>query len=234
MLDYQHLRELIPAYSIGATDAEETRLVEVGLVNFPELATELREFQYLSDALADSVPEMAPPPQMLGNLLAAAREIRPVSAPALKVLPRPAPRRMSLSWRAVAAGLALFLVLTNAFWLYRANQPVVREIKLWDAADAATNPLRCQIVVFPNNPSAVMIAQNFPILDGATTYQMWMRKDGGIVSLGVFTVDGQGNGLLTFSSDILNQPFNSIGVTIEPLGGSLEPTTPSVVRWTSI
>jgi anti-sigma-K factor RskA len=189
--------------------------------------------------LAESVPAMTPPPDMLGNLLAAARQNPPkstsVQAPvpaAVKVVSRPA--QWSVSWRLVAASLALFLVLTNAFWLYQTTRPAVREIKLWDAADAATSPLRCRIVLFPNTPSAVMIAQNFPVLEEGRTYQMWIRRDGGVVSLGVFDVDGFGSGMLTFPADILSSSFESIGVTIEPLGGSSEPTSPSVVRWQSL
>lgn len=243
MRDYEHLRELLPAYSIGATDADETRMVEAGLVEFPELADELREFQAVSDALADAVPAMTPPPALLGSLLAAAREVRPTPAPSVKpvasvpqVLPKPTQKpRLTVSWRLVAASLALFLVATNAFWLYRATQPAVREIKLWDSTDGATNPLRCRIVLFPNNPSAVMIAQNFPTLEAGRTYQMWLRDENGVAfSLGVFEVDETGNGILTFPADTLSQPFESIGVTIEPEGGSPEPTTPSVVRWRSI
>lgn len=237
MYDYEHLRELIPAYSIGATDEDETRMVEAGLIDFPELIDDLRAFEQMNMAMAEAVPAMTPPTGMLDNILAAARQnppapVVPEKSPALKVLPRLT--RRAIPWRTVAASLALFLVLTNAFWLYRATQPTVQEIRLWDATDAAANPLRCRIVVFPNTPSAVMIAQNFPILEEGRVYQMWMRRDGEVVSLGVFDVDGQGSGFLTFPADMLTSSFESIGVTIEPLGGSVEPTTPSVVRWQSI
>lgn len=232
MRDSEHLRELIPAYVIGATDADETRLIEAGLVDYPELAEELREYQRMNDALAESVPAMMPPPEMLGNLLAAAREVRP--APAIKVLPRPTPRRVSVSWRWVAASLTLFLVLSNAFWLYRASVPTVREIVFQGNPEAELIGLRCRIIVSSSSESAIMIAENFPSLDAGQAYQVWMRRDGGIVSLGVFRVNAQGDGLLSFTADAINQPFDSIGITIEPLDGSPQPTTPSVVRWKSL
>ncbi len=232
MRDSEHLRELIPAYVIGATDADETRLVEAGLVDYPELAEELREYQRMNDALAESVPAMMPPPEMLGNLLAAAREVRP--APAIKVLPRPTPRRVAVSWRWIAACLTLFLVLSNAFWLYRASVPTVREIVFQGNPEAELIGLRCRIIVSPSSESAIMIAENFPVLGAGQAYQVWMRRDGEVVSLGVFRVDAQGDGLLSFTADAINQPFDSIGITIEPLDGSAQPTTPSVVRWKSL
>jgi len=234
MRDFEHLRELIPAYVIGATDEDESRMVEAGLTDYPELAEELREFQFLNDALAESVPEMAPPPEMLGQLLTAARGSRPAAHSAPKILPRPAQRQVKISWQLVAACLTLFLVLTNGFWLYRASVPTVKEIVFQGNPEAELIGLRCRIIVSPNSDSAIMIAENFPLLEVGQTYQVWMRRDGEIVSLGMFIVDEAGDGLLSFTADAINQPFDSIGVTIEPLGGSPAPTTPSVVRWTSI
>ncbi|MBZ0317449.1 MAG: hypothetical protein K8L91_13595, partial [Anaerolineae bacterium] len=46
------LRELLPAYSIGATDEAETRLVESLLDECPEVAAELLDFMRLAGAIA--------------------------------------------------------------------------------------------------------------------------------------------------------------------------------------
>lgn len=45
------LRALLPSYSVGATDPDETRLVEERLVNCPEAIAELAEYLALADAL---------------------------------------------------------------------------------------------------------------------------------------------------------------------------------------
>ncbi len=47
----ERLRELIPAYSLGATDAEETEFVKVHLADCPEAAAELAEYTRLAVAL---------------------------------------------------------------------------------------------------------------------------------------------------------------------------------------
>lgn len=246
MHDCEELLPLIPAYAIGATDDDETRLIEAALADCPALVEELRAFQAVGEALAEGVPAMTPPPMMLENVLAAAREARPAAPPAqptptppLTVTKTPAapPAKKSrrIPWALVAACAAFFLIVTNAFWLYRTSTPTVREITLRGVDDSGqvVASLRCRIIVSPNSESAVMVAENFPALDDTSTYQVWLRRDGEINSLGVFQVDAAGNGLLIFTADVLAQPFDSIGVTVEPMGGSAEPTTPSVVRWQS-
>lgn len=54
--------ELLPAYSVGATDPEETRFVEAMLDLCPELAISLGEYASLSRSLLDIVPETQAPP----------------------------------------------------------------------------------------------------------------------------------------------------------------------------
>lgn len=244
MHDCEELLPLIPAYAIGATDDDETRLIKAALADCPALVEELRAFQAVGEALAEGVPAMPPPPMMLGNVLAAAREARPAVPQTQLALPLtvtktpaalPAKKSRRIPWALVAACAAFFLIVTNAFWLYRASTPTVREITLRGVDDSGqvVASLRCRIIVSPNSESAVMVAENFPVLDDTSTYQVWLRRDGEINSLGVFQVDAAGSGLLIFTADVLAQPFESIGVTVEPLGGSTEPTTPSVVRWQS-
>jgi len=66
----EELLALIPAYAIGATDPEETRLVEAHLTACPELAAELKAFQALdgepvkpADRGTDCAATLTPPPR---------------------------------------------------------------------------------------------------------------------------------------------------------------------------
>lgn len=57
-------RDLIAAYSIGATDREETLLVEAALNDCPELAAEMAEYLALSDVMLHLVPQTEEPPAL--------------------------------------------------------------------------------------------------------------------------------------------------------------------------
>jgi len=141
-------RDLLPAYSIGATTDEETRFVQLQMVDCPELAHELREYHMLSEGLLRNVPQFAPPPRLLERLMAAtpvdsnqhhqpapAAVLPPLDVPhtvemrpaALNVVPKRKSHEPRIAWRTVlASGLVAALVLTlvgsNLYWVTQVNQ----------------------------------------------------------------------------------------------------------------
>ncbi len=110
------LRELLPAYSIGATDEAETRLVESLLAECPEVAIELQDFMRLAGAIAYTTPLIAPPAALHDKLMTAVAQ-RQVSAPLL-ISPTPTPvLKTSVRWltptlaRFTLAAAALLLIV---------------------------------------------------------------------------------------------------------------------------
>jgi len=80
--DCARARELIPAYSIGATDPAETAFVEELLPHCPELVAELNEYLQLADGLLYAMPagvEGAPPRELRGELRSELSASRPAS-----------------------------------------------------------------------------------------------------------------------------------------------------------
>src|SRR5262245_31958404 len=69
--DCEVLRELLPAYSLGATDPDETRLVESLLEKCPDAASELADYKMLAEKMLFSAPPAKPPTHLKGKLLAA-------------------------------------------------------------------------------------------------------------------------------------------------------------------
>jgi hypothetical protein len=69
-----------------------------------------------------------------------------------------------------------------------------------------------------------------PPLESGRAYQLWLMREEGTVaaSLGVFRVDAEGAATLVFESAEPIASFSDIGISIEPLGGSPQPTTPNV------
>lgn len=126
-VDCDALRELLPAYSIGATDPDETKLVEAWLPYCPEAAAELTDYLVLADEFlylpADASPGMGsldPMPE-----LPPVRQ-RVVPAPVKEEASRtqsPVPRRRPwLVPIGVAAAAALVLILFGANTLYWTNR----------------------------------------------------------------------------------------------------------------
>ena len=65
------IHELIPAYCLGASDPDETELVEAHLAACPDAAAEAVDYRTLSEALLFSAPSVAPPASLANKLFAA-------------------------------------------------------------------------------------------------------------------------------------------------------------------
>ncbi|HVU10356.1 MAG TPA: anti-sigma factor [Phototrophicaceae bacterium] len=128
--DCETLRALIPAYSVGATDPDETALVERLLPDCPEVAAELEAYQAMAQALMYTVPRSQPPAALHDKLMAAARAssspsmtVRPAQpAPAIPApVPQPTlvsrPRPVNRIILAAALIAAALLVISNVYWV---------------------------------------------------------------------------------------------------------------------
>lgn len=227
-VDCDTLRELIPAYSIGAADLEETRLFEAGLSNCPYLAAELAAYRAAFEPLMSHVPQVQPPAAALDDLLRATRTRRPAAR-------RPVQRRW---WLAVAAVL-VFVVLNNVFWIaqIQPENPVfvsAQVINLPTAQNGQETGARGQVIWIPETAQALLVVEKFPEQRDDIVYQAWVTRGTQIISLGVFDVNPLGSGSLVFDTALLSGSFDALGVTPEPAGGSDAPTSPPVVRWRTI
>ena len=86
-----------------------------------------------------------------------------------------------------------------------------------------------QLVVDPKEQSAILIISGLPKLEANQTYQVWLISGGGPVSAGLLSIDENGQGVLIVTSPESIGSFKSLGISIEPEGGSPQPTGEIVV-----
>lgn len=263
----EEIRALIGAYAIGATDEEETRLVEASLEGCPEVAQELADYARLSIALHDAVPmryDAPPAAQILAKLNPA--QATPEAAPAKRAAPQearttaqavPRPTRRNW-WLAVAAVFAVGLVgvVSNLFWVNRVNELEQAQADL--QAQINTRPTPSQPFAVNLSPDEVhhrVLTATTAGLPGAEArviwnseievgslfvtgleplppnmaYQLWVVRDDETLSLGQFTVDDSGVGILIFQSPEPIASFEAMGISPEPASGSDHPTHEHVV-----
>ena len=80
------------------------------------------------------------------------------------------------------------------------------------------------MMVFRGQNYGTLAVTHAPLLDGDRQYQMWLIRDEVRTSGGVFSVNEVGYGNLMVSADVPLDSFDGFGITIEPLGGSPQPT----------
>lgn len=86
-----------------------------------------------------------------------------------------------------------------------------------------------QLIVDPDSQSAVLVIAGLPPLEPGRTYQVWLIDGPAPVSAGLLAVDENGQGVFIVNSEESIGSFNSLGISIEPEGGSIQPTGDIVV-----
>lgn len=243
------LRELIPAYSIGATDPQETAFVEANLLQCPAMALELSEYLVLADqflyvpAIDDRpLPVYAPLPLLT------------VPPPAPRVSPATQPSARPLRW-SLAAILALVLFGgVNVYWSQQVQQlqdeRALLTLQLNASRTALVSADSTQVHhrdLLPNEQTQVsdeahatliwnssdevgsLYVSGLPTLPADKTYQLWVVRDGHSLSLGTFHPDMSGVGTLVFQAAEPITDFQHVGISEEPENGSPVPTTPHLV-----
>jgi len=226
-------RENIPAYAIGALDADESAALELHLANCASCQTELAEYRSLSASLLTAVPPKQPPAALRKHL-----------QNRLPTAQKPKQPRWNFSLTPALGLAVLVLFILNLFSLVQLRQLQAQQASLLSRVEDAQLAL-----AFLSSPSvqafsfegergtgvllldkernqAVLIARDLPPLAENQTYQIWLiAPDNGRVSLGIFRPESGQN--LTTQALFPSQPFANyvgIGVTIEPAGGSDYPT----------
>ncbi|MCL4248262.1 MAG: anti-sigma factor [Anaerolineae bacterium] len=245
-IDCSEALALVPAYTVGATDIDETRLVEAALFRCPEVLAEVKTYRSLKTAMLGTAPAVEPPPALRANIL---RAIEAEPAPVAKLAGGGRRRNYPLGW--LAAAVVAALILTNAFWFSQVNR--MREDQNQIAASlqqqndlllalSAGSAVRVEmyspentedsgyatVVYDPQTRYAVLYTDRLPTLTPEQAYQLWLLQGEDRESAGVFQVKPDGTGMLVFHAGQSFDRYTAFGISVEPVAGSQFPTTPPV------
>lgn len=238
--DHAPYLEDIPAYAIGALDAEAVAALEAHLATCASCRTELAEYRALSDSLLTAVPPKQPPVALRKRLQS--------RLPSARKRTRP---QFTFSFSRLAPGMAVVaLLLLNLVSFMQLRQVQEQQARLLNemantqvvlamlsSPSVQMLPIRGEnasgtLLLDGDQNKAVLIAQNIPELSQNQTYQIWLiQPDGGRVSAGLFRPErGQS---YTTQAILPDEPFSiyvGLGVTVEPANGSEAPTGERVFR----
>jgi anti-sigma-K factor RskA len=241
----EHIFDLLPGYALGILDDEDRLHVTTHLMKCSICARELKTYSAATDQLAFGVQLESPDPNLkmkvLQSVEAAARTSAPVEhdsrlpffgkiganwQESLRIL---LGRQAGLALAVLAIFLVLFLGINNYLLWQQVNDLQVRlpgdnvQFIRLDGTDKAPESIG-YMIVFKNNRYGSLTVENVPVLDEAYQYQIWLMKDGERTNGGVFSVNDSGYGVLQVYSKQPLEIYDSFGITIEPAGGSPEPT----------
>jgi anti-sigma-K factor RskA len=221
------LHRLAAPYALDALDGDERARFEAHLRTCEDCAADVRDFQQTAGGLAAGV-SVTPPAHLRASVLAAA-----ASTPQE---PRASePRSGSWSRRllpAIAAVLALValgagVVARGAIVERDRAEELLAVLAAPDARESvldASGPLpgSVRVVWSAERGAAVLVGVGLEAPDDDQTYELWVLASDGPRSAGIFRPDPDGRieRRLVLPAD----PADGWGVTIEPAGGSPQPT----------
>lgn len=233
--------ENIPAYALEALDVEEARALQAHLQTCESCRLELASFQKVSQNLLLAVPLQQPPPELRKRL----QKRLPGSEKPRPQLPRWSFRQARTAVLFAALLLLLVMNLSSLYQvqvLHRQQAVLSRQVADQQTAlvlmaypgtqsvEITSGDITGSLLVNKERKEAALLTWNLPDLEAGQTYQVWLidsqdnRTSGGLFQPG-----------LPFTSVLISAPvelsnYVGIGVTIEPSGGSSQPTGDRVFR----
>jgi anti-sigma-K factor RskA len=233
------LHTLTGAYALDAIDGRERERFEHHLYRCQSCGQEVRGLQETATRLALAVARVPPPELKVAVLAGAARtrqhppltDDRPAAEPRLV-------RRPRLAMGLAAVATVLVVVLAVALVLQRrqldterAQQRAIAAVLAAPGARILTGPASvggtATVVVAARLHELVFTSARMPVLASTKVYQLWLIGPSGATSAGLLPEASQGRTAPVLASGLV--PGDEVGVTVEPAGGTRQPTTKPVV-----
>jgi anti-sigma-K factor RskA len=240
------LHLLTGSYALDALPDDEQADFEKHLARCPACAEEVRGLRETAARLAMATA-VSPPPEMRSRVLAAVPRTRQLPPPGRNLLTRAGERtglrRLSPSRAGLIAGvLALaaavaFLLVTQVSTSRQLQQVQASNSAIaavLAAPDARIESLPATVggtvtaVSSVREREAVVTTADMPSLPDTRVYQLWVITSAGAAkSAGLLSVTSSGSAAPVLASGV--QPGDQLGITVEPAGGTAQPTTTPVV-----
>ncbi|GCD20147.1 hypothetical protein CTKZ_17090 [Cellulomonas algicola] len=175
-----------------------------------------------TDVPAAEVPAVTP------EFVAAPSVVPPVDE-------RSTPRRGPARWYALAAAVAIGAAVPGALLVQQVAHTRQVQAEQQQVADLLTDPSAVlvhedvadggDVTAILTDTRAVFTAENLPHPDDGRVYQLWVVREGQPLSAGVMTSDD--GTVRQFADDFA--PGDALAVTVEPAGGSAQPTSDPIV-----
>jgi anti-sigma-K factor RskA len=238
------LHLLTGAYAVDGLTGDELDDFEQHLKQCPSCAEEVSGLQETAARLGLAAA-IAPPPSMRAQVLDATNRVRQLPPSGVRLITADGARRRRRLGRrlprpiAVAAMAAAIIVLAvlqvgTRHQLQQAqstNQAIASVLSASDARiqlGSSTVGGTVTAVFSKHDREAVITASGMPTPGDARVYQLWVMRGTSARSVGLLPGSSAGATAPVLADDV--QPGDQLAITIEPAGGTRQPTTNPIVE----
>jgi anti-sigma-K factor RskA len=252
MTEPTDLHALTGAYVLDALDDDERALFDHHLETCDACAREVAELREPAARLS-ATSNVPPPPGLRERVLAEAartpqeRSTHADELAALRAPPRTAAPPWAYRLTATAAAVLLVAVAGLTYLVVdlhdrlaeteataeqaRDTAETVSEVLAAPDASLVTSETAdgasARVVASPSRGEAVLVAEGLEPAPAERIYQLWLIDEDGATSAGLFDTEADGRATALLAGDLAGAA--AIGITLEPAGGSPQPTTEPVL-----
>ena len=237
------LHLLTGVYAVDALTGDELDEFEKHLEQCPTCAEEVRGLRETAARLGLATA-ITPPPWMREQVLDATNRVRQLPPSCVRLitsdgsrrrrrLSRRLPRPIAVTAMAAAIVALAVLQVGTRHQLQQAqtsNQAIASVLSASDARIELSSSAvggRVTAVISPHDREAVITASGMPTPGDAQVYQLWVISPAGARSVGLLPGSSDRATSPVLAADV--QPGDQLAVTIEPAGGTKQPTTIPIV-----
>ncbi|MBW3657356.1 MAG: anti-sigma factor [Actinobacteria bacterium] len=233
------IHTLTGAYAVDALEEDERQLFELHIRECDACAQEIAEFHATAATMGAAAHE--PPPASMKDAVLAEIDTVRQERPVAKVTDI-ATHRDAWYQRLLAPAAAVLAIAVLGMTAIIANmneridtmeQQTGRVADVVAAADATiiempeVDGASARIVYSAARGEGVFLADGLPAAPGDKVYELWFIGEEGPSPAGLFDADDRGRVTHVVTGDLAQ--VQAIGVTIEPAGGSPQPTSDPIM-----
>ncbi len=235
---HEELKALVAPYAVGAVPPDEMDVTRAHIMSCEECTAELESIQSAVDDLAFAVEPVPLPPGLAERVMAQVAAERPAEVVGIR-----SQRRFSFSLGSALAAAALLLataVMAAGFVDARSDLASSKRISsaLWQAKADFTLEGDGRVyskVLAASDGGAIFVSRGLDAVDEDRDYQLWLMRGTCAdvaapacrkISAGTFEVR---DGVAIVRSEKSLEGVKRVAVTVEPEGGSPQPTTNPVL-----
>jgi anti-sigma-K factor RskA len=233
MTEHEYVEERIALHSLGGTEPEEIERIEAHLAGCRACREEAEAERALVSLIAQSVRRQSPRDDVRARVM---QRIGTRAAPR----ERPA-RRLRPTWALAALNAVVILALIGwNLYLNAQMNSLRREVSKQEhymsvllssarqeivlTAQDNDPGKRARVYVDPETDWMVIIIDHLPPIGPDQAYQLWLITEAGPQPSILIDVNERGWGMTTLKVPEAQANFDAVGVSVEPAGGSEQPT----------
>jgi anti-sigma-K factor RskA len=231
----EHVDELIYGQALYALSTDEEEQVALHVAECERCRRRLREAEALAASLAYAVPSTDPPPDLRDRVLASVEPVvdaapAPAEPASGTVTAAPRRQRPRFAWwprlsAVVVPALGVAVVALAIWGVSQQNRVSSLESSLQHAQVTRVGSLGSAVTKAGGKTTLFASIRSAP---AGKTYEAWVMRGKVAIPAGIFA----GGGTLQLTLTHAARPGDVIAITVEPAGGTKQPTTTPIANGT--